>query len=86
MLEKNPCHFFADDGDLLYIRGKYKIYNMDENELKEALKELEEQGWNPMICDTLMTTVAVSLEADDQCTIATSFSPLARDPFGVHNS
>lgn len=25
---------------------------MDEKELKEALQELEEQGWNPMICDT----------------------------------
>ncbi len=52
MPENFPRRLFADDGDLLYIRGKYKIYNMDENELKEALKELEEQGWNPMICDT----------------------------------
>ena len=25
---------------------------MKEKELQEALKQLEEQGWNPMICDT----------------------------------
>lgn len=25
---------------------------MKKEELQEALKQLEEQGWNPMICDT----------------------------------
>ena len=25
---------------------------MNEEELKEILKELREQGWNPLLCDT----------------------------------